>query len=89
MYCFITAYGTERMLVLKSKGWRYDKAGFEDVFHPLSDTCPNEKAVSKVAWPGQPDSPAVELGCILQPKSKVTIFQLIFHLHTNITCLLL
>ena len=64
VYCFITAYGTERMLVLKSKGWRYDKAGFEDVFHPLSDTCPHEKAVSKVAWPGQPDSPAVELGIV-------------------------
>ena len=47
VYCFITAYGTERMLVLKSKGWRYDKAGFEDVFHPLSETCPHEKAVSK------------------------------------------
>ena len=38
IYCFITAYGTGRMMVLKSKGWRYDKAGFEDVFLPLSET---------------------------------------------------
>ena len=38
IYCFITAYGTGRMMVLKSKGWRYDKAGFEDVFLPLSDS---------------------------------------------------
>ena len=46
IYCFIVAYGTERMLVLKSKGWRYDKAGFEDVFLPLSDTCSANMKVS-------------------------------------------
>ena len=25
MYCFITAYGTERTMILKSQGWRWDQ----------------------------------------------------------------
>lgn len=33
------AYGTERTLILKSKGWRYHKGGWEEVFKPLSETC--------------------------------------------------
>ena len=31
--------GTERTLILKSQGWRYNKKGFEEVFLPLSETC--------------------------------------------------
>ena len=31
--------GTERTMVLKSQGWRYNKKGFEEVFLPLSETC--------------------------------------------------
>ncbi len=38
VYCFVVAYGSERTLVLKSKGWRYDRQGWEDVFQPLSET---------------------------------------------------
>ena len=64
IYCFIVAYGTERMLVLKSKGWRYDKAGFEDVFLPLSDTCPSPKIGTKKNWPGNEDTEIVELGIV-------------------------
>ena len=39
--------GTERTMVLKSQGWRYNKKGFEEVFLPLSDTCndPNGKTM--------------------------------------------
>ena len=38
LYCFVVAYGTERTLVLRSKGWRYNRQGWEDVFKPLSET---------------------------------------------------
>ena len=39
--------GTERTMVLKSQGWRYNKKGFEEVFLPLSETCndPNGKTI--------------------------------------------
>ena len=30
---------TTRTLILQSKGWRYNKKGFEEVFLPLSETC--------------------------------------------------
>jgi len=39
VYCFIVAYGTQRTLILKSKGWRYNRNGYEEIFQPLSDTC--------------------------------------------------
>ena len=41
--------GTERTMVLKSQGWRYNKKGFEEVFLPLSDTCndPNGKTMKQ------------------------------------------
>lgn len=37
IYCFIMAYATERTLILKSKGWRYHKNGWEEVFMPISE----------------------------------------------------
>eukprot|EP00095_Tigriopus_kingsejongensis_P009295 snap_masked-scaffold175_size286436-processed-gene-1.29 protein:Tk09295 transcript:snap_masked-scaffold175_size286436-processed-gene-1.29-mRNA-1 annotation:"alpha-( )-fucosyltransferase" len=64
IYCFIVAYGTERMLVLKSKGWKYNKGGFEELFHPLSQTCPQASITGKRPWPGSPDSLVVELGIV-------------------------
>ena len=73
IYCFIVAYGTERMLVLRSRGWRYDAAGFEDVFLPLSETCPDTKIGSrKRNWPGTKDTEAIELGIVdsVNPKPK-------------------
>lgn len=39
VYCLHIAYATERTLILLSKGWSYHKAGWEDVFHPLSNSC--------------------------------------------------
>lgn len=39
MYCFITAWYTNRTMILESAGWRYNSAGFEAYFKPLSDTC--------------------------------------------------
>ncbi|TRY62878.1 hypothetical protein TCAL_10341 [Tigriopus californicus] len=64
IYCFIVAYGTERMLVLKSKGWKYNKAGFEELYMPLSETCPKPSLEGKRSWPGTPDRLVVELGIV-------------------------
>lgn len=61
IYCFLVAYGTERTLILKSKGWRYNKKGFEDVFLPLSETCTDQEGGSKSSWPGKEDTQVVEL----------------------------
>ncbi|KAG4070622.1 hypothetical protein HA402_013542 [Bradysia odoriphaga] len=50
VYCFIMAYATERTLILKSKGWRYHKAGWEEVFKPISDTCLTSEGSSHASW---------------------------------------
>lgn len=44
------AYATERTLILKSKGWRYHKNGWEEVFKPLSDTCTTSEGASHANW---------------------------------------
>lgn len=50
-YCFIMAYATERTLILKSKGWRYHKGGWEEIFLPVSDTCLDSNGESQGTWP--------------------------------------
>ena len=54
VYCFIVAYGTKRTLILKSRGWRYNKNGWEDVFRPLSDSCTSPTGNTHSHWPGEP-----------------------------------
>lgn len=44
------AYATERTLILKSKGWRYHKNGWEEVFKPLSETCPTSDGATHANW---------------------------------------
>lgn len=44
------AYATERTLILKSKGWRYHKNGWEEVFKPLSETCTTSEGASHANW---------------------------------------
>ncbi|KAB7493908.1 Alpha-(1,6)-fucosyltransferase [Armadillidium nasatum] len=61
VYCFIVAYGAKRTLILRSKNWRYDKNGWEDVFQPLSETCTDTAASSFSHWPGAENTQAVEL----------------------------
>lgn len=51
VYCFIMAYSTERTLILHSKGWRYHKGGWEEIFLPVSETCLDSEGVSQGAWP--------------------------------------
>ena len=74
MYCFIVAYGTERTLILKSKGWRYNKGGYEEVFKPLSDNCVLDASVAhgSVLWPGKKESQVVEIPIIdsVNPRPK-------------------
>ena len=52
VYCFIMAYATERTLIIKSKGWRYHKGGWEEVFQPVSDSCLDSNGASHASWVG-------------------------------------
>lgn len=59
------AYATERTLILKSKGWRYHKNGWEEVFKPISDTCVDSFGdESHSSWPGQPNTQVLTLPII-------------------------
>jgi glycoprotein 6-alpha-L-fucosyltransferase len=51
VYCFIMAYATERTLILQSKGWRYHKGGWEEIFLPVSETCLSAEGTTHGAWP--------------------------------------
>uniref|UniRef100_A0A1A9VF78 Alpha-(1,6)-fucosyltransferase n=1 Tax=Glossina austeni TaxID=7395 RepID=A0A1A9VF78_GLOAU len=64
VYCFIVAYATERTLILKSQDWRYNKYGWKDLFHPVSDSCVNADEVHADIWPGRPDSQTLILPVI-------------------------
>jgi glycoprotein 6-alpha-L-fucosyltransferase len=48
----MVAYGTKRTLILKSKGWRYHKSGWDEVFKPVSDSCVDPSGESVSNWPG-------------------------------------
>jgi len=61
VYCFITAYGTQRTMILNSKNWRYNKKGYQEVYLPLSDSCTDTGGASHVNWPGSPNTQVVEL----------------------------
>ncbi|KAG7199674.1 hypothetical protein KM043_014264 [Ampulex compressa] len=71
-YCFLVAYGTERTLIIKSKGWRYHKDGWESVFKPLSDTCLSTNGVSHSNWPGDASKQVISLPIVdnVFPKPK-------------------
>lgn len=72
VYCFLVAYGTQRTLILKSKGWRYHKGGWEEVFKPVSETCLSPEGASLSNWPGKPDTQVLLLPIIdslLPPRS--------------------
>jgi glycoprotein 6-alpha-L-fucosyltransferase len=63
VYCFLVAYGTERTLILKSKGWRYNRNGFEEIFQPLSETCTVAEG-QRQHWPGGKSTPVLEIPII-------------------------
>lgn len=66
------AYGTERTLILKSKGWRYQKDGWESVFQPLSDTCVSPNGDSRGNWPSDESTQVITLPIVdsVYPKPK-------------------
>lgn len=64
------AYASERTLILKSKGWRYHKNGWEEIFQPLSETCLESNGISHGSWPAHSSVQVVTLPIIdsLNPK---------------------
>lgn len=64
VYCFIVAYATERTLILKSRGWRYHKGGWEEVFRPVSDSCHDAGTATAYNWPGKPNTQVLVLPII-------------------------
>nr|DAA64668.1 TPA_inf: alpha1,6 fucosyltransferase [Strigamia maritima] len=64
VYCFIVAYGSGRTLILNSKGWRYNKDGWESVFKPVSDSCTSTMGVGSAMWPGYGDAQVLDLPII-------------------------
>lgn len=72
VYCFMVAYGTQRTLIIKSKGWRYHKGGWDEIFKPASETCLSPDGSSAANWPGKPDTQVLTLPIIdslLPPRS--------------------
>lgn len=51
--CLITAYGTERTLILQPKKYNYYEGGYENVFEPLSVPCLNHEEENFPEWPGR------------------------------------
>lgn len=51
-------------MILKSKGWRYHKAGWEEVFRPISETCLDANEAHANSWPGRYDSQVIVLPII-------------------------
>ncbi|XP_037935863.1 alpha-(1,6)-fucosyltransferase [Teleopsis dalmanni] len=64
VYCFIVAYATERTMILKSRGWRYHKGGWEEVFQPVSKTCFDADVAHANNWPGKRDTQVLVLPII-------------------------
>lgn len=58
------AYASERTLILKSKGWRYHKGGWEEVFKPISETCTDADGVTHASWAGNHNAQVLDLPII-------------------------
>lgn len=50
VYCMVVAYATSRTLILESKGWRYNRQGWEKVFLPVSETCSTATGNTRADW---------------------------------------
>lgn len=37
IYCYVTAYFTNRTLIVNSKGWNYDSNGYDKIFTPFTN----------------------------------------------------
>ncbi|XP_053639952.2 alpha-(1,6)-fucosyltransferase [Cherax quadricarinatus] len=92
LYCFMTAYGTHRTLILKSDDWNYSSRGWEEIFLPLSNTCTTISNDTVVKWPGNKDTQIVEFPMPEEPEPKPQhmplaiprdISERLIHLHGN------
>lgn len=72
VYCFLVAFGTERTMILKSKGWRYHKEGWDSIFKPLSETCLSTSGDSYANWPGDENVQVISLPIVdnVHPKPQ-------------------
>lgn len=52
MYCLMVAYGTERTMILDSRGWRYSQRGWDSIFLPVSSSCRNITDDNAETWKG-------------------------------------
>lgn len=59
-------------MILKSKGWRYHKEGWDSIFKPLSDTCLSTSGDSYINWPGDANVQVINLPIVdnVHPKPK-------------------
>ncbi|XP_044727696.1 alpha-(1,6)-fucosyltransferase [Chrysoperla carnea] len=66
VFCLTMAYGTERTLILQSKGWRYNKAGWDEIFQPVSNSCSTYHYDTSIVeqWPGENDPEIIHLSII-------------------------
>ncbi|XP_063591414.1 alpha-(1,6)-fucosyltransferase-like [Penaeus indicus] len=55
-YCFLASYGTQRTLILNTKGYNGNPKGLETFFLPLSETCTSYSKSQMAPWPGKKDS---------------------------------
>ncbi|XP_073789892.1 alpha-(1,6)-fucosyltransferase isoform X4 [Danio rerio] len=53
VYCFMIAYGTQRVLILESHNWRYAPKGWETVFKAVSETCTDRSGATTGHWSDQ------------------------------------
>ncbi|CAM9841230.1 alpha-(1,6)-fucosyltransferase [Lampetra fluviatilis] len=61
VYCFMIAYGTQRTMILESRGWRYSPKGFEKFFQPVSETCRDRSGKSTGHWSGEANDRDVQV----------------------------
>ena len=59
------AYATNRTFILKSNNWSYHKAGWEDIFLPVSETCKDDRQYysyrDRSTWPGTNETKVIDL----------------------------
>lgn len=49
VFCQLTAYFKKRLFVLKSKGWAYNPAGYQEYFHELTN-CSNIDSMKRFKY---------------------------------------
>lgn len=52
VYCLMTAYSSQRTMILISQGWEYNEIGWESVFQPLSNNCNGVGSGICTPWKG-------------------------------------